>query len=69
MNRRLVSDYFAGRRRAYWGQLGGFYPPYSLSAWPARAGREISGPFANPAAALLLIPGIIFVWQVMKRAK
>lgn len=87
MNRRMVGTYFDGRRRVYWGQQGGFYPPFSLSAAPqrppARPGgplpgdrsyspggrRRISGPIANPAAALLIIPGIIFIWQVMKRIK
>lgn len=81
MNRKMVSAYFDGRRRAYWAQQGGFAPPFSLSAWPARAGRGVeawpnragreqgisAGGF-NPAAALLIIPGVIFVWAAMKNA-
>ena len=36
MNRVIsrAANYFGGRRRVYWGQQAGYYPPFSLSATP-----------------------------------
>lgn len=83
MNRKRVSNYFDGRRRAYWGQQGGFYPPFSLSAAPQRPPARPGGAgpgdrsynprnrrrIAGPVNPLtvFLIPGIIIALVVMKR--
>jgi len=57
MNRKMVSDYFGGRRRVYWGQEGGFYPPYSLSDY----GPRISNGPLSPSAGLVLAIPVIFL--------
>ncbi len=61
MNRKLVSDYFGGRRRAYWAQEGGFAPPFSLSSGISQGGFR-------PIYALLLIPGIFVIAKMLKSA-
>ncbi len=66
MNRKLESDsvsrmgtYFGGRRRVYWGQQGGFYPPYSLS----RFGPRIA---AGPAVLSVVVPLGLLAFLLIK---